>query len=226
MAHIHLEDGAFTLQWSSVWWLISIILICLCVYWMRKVKRTDSSKILTLAGMCTAAAFAIFQVNIPLFGGVHMNLTPLIGILVGPAVGGIIVFIVNILSAAIGHGGWGMIGANTLVNLTEVSIAYGTYYWLGKAKLSSFSRAGIATVTGLFLGNITMIIIILISGVQGVTQSSKDILYGLTLLAGINMGVAAIEAVLTGYAVAYIQKVRPDMLQETEPFVQEAEPLV
>jgi cobalt/nickel transport system permease protein len=193
---------------------------------MRKVKRTDNSKILTLAGMCTAASFAIFQVNIPLFGGVHMNLTPLIGILVGPAVGGVIVFIVNILSAAIGHGGWGMIGANTLVNLTEVSIAYGIYFWLGKAKLSLFSRAGIATVAGLIFGNMTMIVIILISGVQGVTQSHTDILYGLTLLAGINMGVAAIEAVLTGYAVAYIHKVRPDMLQEAEPLVQEAKPLV
>lgn len=219
MAHIHLEDGAFSLQWVSVWWILSIILVCLCMYWMRKVNKSNNSKVLTIAGMCTAASFAIFQVNIPLFGGVHMNLTPLIGILGGPAVGGIIVFIVNILSAAIGHGGWGMIGANTLVNITEVLVAYFTYRGLAKAKLSSFSRAGIATLAGLFLGNVTMIVIILVSGIQGVTQNSTDILYGLSLLAGINMGVAAIEAVLTGYVVAYIQKVRPDMLQEAEPLV-------
>jgi cobalt/nickel transport system permease protein len=223
MAHIHLEDGAFTLQWIVVWWLASILFICLSVYWMRKAKRTENSKILTLAGMCTAASFAIFQVNIPLFGGVHMNLTPLIGILVGPAVGGIIVFIVNILSAAIGHGGWGMVGANTLVNLTEVTIAYVIYHSLGKAKLNAFPRAGTATLAGLLFGNVTMILIILISGVQGVTQSRTDILYGLTLLVGVNMGVAAIEAVLTGYAVTYIHKVRPDMLQEAEPVVQEVE---
>ena len=84
--------------------------------------------------MLTAASFAIFQVNIPLFGGVHMNLTPLIGILGGPAVGGVIVFIVNVLSAAIGHGGWILIGANVLVNMTEVSAAFGTYKWLVKQK--------------------------------------------------------------------------------------------
>jgi len=219
MAHIHLEDGAFSLQWISIWWILSIILICLCMYWMRKVKKNNNSKVLTLAGMCTAASFAIFQVNIPLFGGVHMNLTPLIGILGGPVVGGIIVFIVNILSAAIGHGGWGMIGANTLVNITEVSVAYLIYHGLAKAKLSSFSRAGIATLAGLLIGNVIMIVIILVSGIQGVTQSSTDILYGLSLLAGVNMGVAAIEAVLTGYVVSYIQKVRPDMLQEAEPLV-------
>lgn len=132
MAHIHLEDGAFSLQWISIWWILSIILVCLCIYWMKNVKKSSDNKVLTIAGMCTAASFAIFQVNIPLFGGVHMNLTPLIGILGGPAVGGIIVFIVNILSAAIGHGGWGMIGANTLVNITEVSVTYFTYRRLSK----------------------------------------------------------------------------------------------
>ena len=216
MAHIHLEDGAFSLQWISIWWIFSIILVCLCIYWIKKEKKTGNNKVLTIAGMCTAASFAIFQINIPLFGGVHMNLTPLIGILGGPVIGGIIVFIVNILSAAIGHGGWGMIGANTLVNITEVSVAYFTYHGLARARLSSFSRAGIATLAGLLLGNMAMIVIILVSGIQGVTQSSMNILYGLSLLAGVNVGVAAIEAILTGYIVSYIEKVRPDMLQEAE----------
>jgi len=38
-------------------------------------------------------------------------------------------------------------------------------------------------------------------------------LYGLSLLAGVNMGVAVIEAVVTGYVVSYIERVRPDMLR-------------
>jgi len=185
---------------------------------MRKGKGIDS-KTITIAGMLTAASFAIFQVNMPLFGGVHMNLTPLIGILGGPAVGGVIVLIVNILSAAIGHGGWGMIGANVLVNMTEVSAAYGTYTWVGKTKVSTFARAGSAVLIGLFLGNIAMIAIILISGVQGVTQSRIDMLYGLSLLAGVNMGVAVIEAIVTGYIVSYIERVRPDMLRGVEDHV-------
>jgi len=220
MAHIHLEDGAFTLQWVSVWWILAIVLIGLCLYWMRKGKGIDS-KTITIAAMLTAASFAIFQVNIPLFGGVHMNFTPLIGILGGPAVGGVIVLIVNILSAAIGHGGWGMIGANVLVNLTEVFTAYGTFKWMDKTKLSTFSRAGIATLIGLFLGNIAMIAVILISGIQGVTQSRTDMLYGLSLLAGVNMGVAVIEAIVTGYIVSYIEKVRSDMLPRGEAVAQD-----
>ena len=216
MAHIHLPDGAFSIQWIITWWIIAIIILGLCLYWLKKVKKIDN-KIITLAAMLTAASFAIFQVSIPLFGGVHMNLTPLIGMLAGPAIGGIIVLIVNIFSAAIGHGGWGMIGANLLVNVTEVTVAYSIYKALGKINLDTFSKAGIGTITGLLFGNITMILIILISGIQGVNQDIPNMLYGLSLLAAVNMGVAIIESFITGYVVSYIKRVRPDMLAEVTP---------
>lgn len=216
MAHIHLQDGAFSIQWVITWWVIAIIFLALCFYWLKKIKKIDNKKVV-LASMLTAAAFAIFQVNIPLFGGVHMNLTPLIGILAGPAIGGVIMLIVNILSSATGHGGWGLIGANILINITEVTVAYSIYRALGKLNLDTFSRAGIGAMAGLFLGNIVMILIILISGIQGVHQDIMTTLYGLSLIAAVNMGVAIIESIITGYVVSYIMRVRPDMLQEVLP---------
>jgi len=216
MAHIHLPDGAFSIQWIITWWIIAIIILGLCLYWLKNVKKIDN-KTITLAAMLTAASFAIFQISIPLFGGVHMNLTPLIGMLAGPAIGGIIVLIVNIFSAAIGHGGWGMIGVNLLVNVTEVTVAYGIYKALGKINLDTFSKAGIGTITGVLFGNITMILIILISGIQGVNQDIPDTLYRLSPLAAVNMGVAVIESFITGYVMSYIKRVRPDMLAEVTP---------
>jgi cobalt/nickel transport system permease protein len=220
MAHIHLADGTFPLFWTVVWWILAIVAIAVAVYWLRNVRRMDN-RTLTLAAFCTAAAFAIFQVNIPLYGGVHLNLTPLIGILTGPAVGGVIVLIVNILSAAIGHGGWGLIGANTLINLAEVFAAYGIYRGLLSLRMKAFPRAGIATLLALFLGNILMIGIIMTSGIQGVNQSFANILSGLSVLAGINMGVAVIEAIVTGYIVSYIEGARPDMLAKEASDVSE-----
>lgn len=216
MAHVHLPDGAFSIQWIIIWWILAIITLGLCLYWLKKIRKIDN-KSMTLAAMLTAASFAIFQVSIPLFGGVHMNLTPLIGILAGPAVGSIIVLIVNILSSAIGHGGWGLIGANILVNMTEVMVSYAIYKALGKLNLDTFSRAGIGTLTGLLFGNIAMILIILISGIQGVNQDITTTLYGLSLIAAVNMGVAIIESFITGYVVSYIKRVRPDMVPEVNP---------
>jgi cobalt/nickel transport system permease protein len=213
MAHIHLEDGSFTIFWVIVWWLIAIAVISLSIIWLRKVKKIDS-RIITVAGLCTAASFAIFQISIPIAGGVHMNLTPLIGILTGPAVGSIIVLIVNIFSAAIGHGGWGLIGANCLINVSEAASAYFIYKGMERLTKSVFARAGVATLLGLFIGNVAMLAIILVSGIQGVSQSKADILWGLSLIAGINMIVAVIEAVVTGYIIAYISRIRPDILRE------------
>lgn len=216
MAHIHLEDGSFTLFWVALWWVIALVVIAAALVWVRSVKKTDNRKI-TLAAFCTAAAFAVSQVSLPLFGGVHLNLTPLIGILTGPALGSLIVLITNILSAAIGHGGWGLVGANLLVNVTEVLVAYGTWVVLKRLFTGAFARAGIATLTGLFCGNLAMIAIILVSGVQGVTQASSQILAGLTLVAGVNMGVAVIEAFITGIIIAAIIKARPDLLVGERP---------
>lgn len=213
MAHIHLEDGSFSLLWVIVWWVLALSLIGISLYLLRTAKKPDPRRI-TVAAFCTAAAFAIFQVDIPIAGGVHINLTPLIGILTGPVIGSLIVFITNILSAAIGHGGWGMIGANTLVNFSEVIVAYACFRLLKRWIPGLFPRAGIATLVGLFVGNCVMIAIILVSGIQGVSQGSSQILAGLSLIFAINMGVAVIEAFVTGLVVAYMGRVRPDLLGE------------
>jgi cobalt/nickel transport system permease protein len=211
LAHIHLEDGSFTLLWVIVWWVLALIIIGAALFFLRS-RKADPRRI-TIAAFCTAAAFALFQVDIPVAGGVHINLTPLIGILTGPFIGSLIVFVTNILAAAIGHGGWGLIGANTLVNFSEVVVAYAAYTGLRKIVPDLFSRAGIATFAGLLCGNIVMIAIILLSGIQGVNQSPGQVLAGLSLIAAINMGVAVIEALLTGLVVSYIGRMRPDLLE-------------
>jgi len=213
LAHLHLPDGSFTLLWVVIWWAVTGVLIAGSLYLLRR-KGPIENRQLTIAAFCTAACFAVFQVSIPLFGGVHMNLTSLVGILTGPLIGSLIVFIVNILSAGVGHGGWGMVGANTFVNIVEVVAAYGVYRGTGRFLTGTFSRAGIATLLALFLGSVAMIGVILISGVQGTEQTMGQTLSGLSLLTAVNLGVAVIEAFVTAYIVTYIKRVRPAMMQE------------
>ncbi|PKG33428.1 energy-coupling factor ABC transporter permease [Methanoregula sp.] len=213
MAHIHLEDGAFSLTWVLVWWLLALVCIGIALWILRSKGHKDTGRI-TIAAFVTATAFALFQVNIPLFGGVHLNLTPLVGILAGPVLGSLVVLVINILSAAIGHGGWGLVGANVLVNLAEVLVAWAVFRGSHTFIPDLFSRAGIATFAGLFCGNLIMIGIILISGVQGVTQSPGQVLAGLSLIVAVNMGVAVIEAIISGLIVRYIGNARPDLLGE------------
>jgi cobalt/nickel transport system permease protein len=210
VAHIHLPDGSFTLPWAFFWWACALVLVCAALVVAR--RRQFGAGEITLAAFVTAASFAVFQVDVPLFGGVHLNLTPLAGILAGPVLGTFIAFIVNILSAAVGHGGWGLIGANVLVNFSEVLSAWLFFRALKGISPGLFARAGIATFGGLFVGSLAMIAIVLVSGIQGVTQAPAQILTGLSLLAAVNMGAAAIEAFLTGFIVEYIGRVKPGLL--------------
>lgn len=210
MAHIHLEDGSFPLSWVLVWWGAALVLVGISLLLLR--SRTTDRRRVTLAAFCAAAAFALFQVDIPVFGGVHINLTPLIGILAGPVLGSLVMLVVNILSAAIGHGGWGLIGANTIVNIIEVASGFAVFAGLARVVPSLFPRGFIAALTGLTLGNVAMVAIILVSGIQGVTQEPGQVLAGLSLLATVNIVEAVIEAFITGLVVAYIGRVRPDIL--------------
>jgi cobalt/nickel transport system permease protein len=212
MAHIHLPDGSFALSWVLFWWICALALVGVCLALARR-RALDRRKI-TIAAFVTTASFAIFQVEVPLFGGgVHLNLTPLVGILAGPLLGSFVVLIVNILSAAIGHGGWGLIGANVLVNFSEVAGAWLIYRGMERVASSLFARAGIATFGGLFVGNLVMVAIILVSGIQGVARSTSQLLLGLSLIVAVNMGAAILEAVVTGFILAYIGRTRPDLLE-------------
>jgi cobalt/nickel transport system permease protein len=237
MVHVHLPEGSLPLFWVIVWTIVAAAIVGGCIFWLRKWKRIDS-RLITLAGLLTAATFVAFQVPVPVpvpfVGSVHLSLTPLIGMIAGPGIGGIIVLIVNIFSAAIGHGGWGLIGTNVIVNMVEVIVAFGLFRWLYRSlKMKVFGSAAAATFLGLFAGNLAMIAIILISGIQGAgAPDAHDHEHALTegpladahehedaltpesllFLSLINIATAAAEAIATGYILAYIYKVRPDML--------------
>lgn len=223
MAHIHLEDGSFTLTWVLVWWLIALAGIGIAL-WLLRTEGKKNTKNVTIAAFLTAAVFVVSQIEIPLFGGVHLNLTPLIGILAGPVLGSLVVLVINVLSAAIGHGGWGLIGANFLVNLCEVIIGYCIFRWARNLIPDLFTRAGIATFAGLFCGNLVMMGIILISGIQGVTQSADQVLAGLSLIIAVNLVVAVLEALFTGLIVRYLGTIRPDLLGENRQTPGKQEP--
>jgi cobalt/nickel transport system permease protein len=212
MAHIHLEDGSFSPLFVLIWWGVALAFIAISLYLLRPAQKPDQKRII-IAAFCAAAAFVVFQVEIPVAGGVHISLTPLIGILAGPVLGLLIVFVTNILSAAVGHGGWGLIGANTLVNFSEVLVAYAIFRGLKSVVPDHFWRASVATFFGLLVGNGVMIAIVLVSGIQGVNQSPEQILIGLSFIAAVNMAVAIIEALMTGLVVASIGKMRPDLLE-------------
>ena len=221
MAHIHLPDGIFPL-WALVLWNgLAVALFGAVVYRVR--QRGLETRRIALAGIAGAASFAIFQLNLPILGGVHMNLTGLIAILAGPAIGTLIVLVVNILSAVIGHGAWGLIGANTLVNAAEVIITYYAFVALVRANWDTFPAAATATIAGLGIGGLIMGAIPLVSGIQGTAIQGLDLALYMGALVALNLGVAVAEGLLTGLTVSFLTSMRPDLIKGSVDVTDETE---
>ena len=210
MAHIHLGEGSFPLWALVLWSFLGAGLIGTAVYRIRKggIKTHQ----IALAGIGAAASFAIFQLNIPVWGGIHMNLTGLVGILAGPLLGALIAFVVNIFSAALGHGAVGLLGANTLVNATEAIVAYYAFKTLMGMDWDVFPASASAATIGLSAGAVLMGAIIVISGVNGSALPRGDLTIAVAGLVGLNLGVAVIEGILTGFIVQFLASVRPDLV--------------
>lgn len=213
MAHIHLQDGAFSLPLMLLWWGVALGILGVCILRLRRGSGMASGE-LTTAALLTAASFALTQVSLPLFGGIHLSLTPLIGILAGPGTGSVVAFLVNLLSAAMGHGGYGMAGANTLISMGEVACAFLVWRGLRRFRFGAGTAAGISAFLSLALGTALMIGIIAVSGIQGVSQPIGQLLIGLSLLAGINLGAAVAEAAVTALLASLLARIRPDLLGE------------
>jgi cobalt/nickel transport system permease protein len=212
MAHIHLPDGAFSMPWVMTWFAASLILMAILVWRYHQAGSIDISRLST-ASIMTALAFAIFQIEIPLFGGVHLNLTPLLGIILGPVLGCSSALIVNIFSAALGHGGWSMIGANFLINSVEVVAGYYLFIAFSRLIKSRFSQAGISTVLALTAGNFVMVGIIAVSGIQGSARTCVETAENLVPLMIINLALAVVEGIVTAFAVGYAARMKPELLQ-------------
>ena len=215
MAHIHLEDGALSPIWVVFWWAVAAALIGFALLSMRR-ERVPTRR-LTVAAMCAAVGIAVFLVTIPVFGGIHLNLTPLIGILAGPALGSLAALIINLFSAAVGHGGWGVIGVNTVVNLTEVLIGYYAYRaFRTRVRMSRFSSGFSSAALALILSAIIVVVIIAVAGVQDSHLDEEETAHNLWVIAAVNIGVGVVEGVITGYIVSFIGKIKPDLLEEVE----------
>ena len=210
MAHIHLGEGSFPLWALAVWSVLGVALLAAVTYRIRKggIKTNQ----IALAGIGAAASFAVFQLNLPIWGGIHMNLTGLVGILAGPLLGTLIALIVNVFSAALGHGAVGLLGANVLVNASEAIVAYYAFRALLGMDWDIFPASASAATIGLSAGAILMGAIIVVSGVNGSALPRSDLVIAITGMVGLNLGVAVVEGLLTGFVVQFLASVRPDLV--------------
>jgi cobalt/nickel transport system permease protein len=173
------------------WWSLALALLLVALIVTR--RRTIAIQRLPIAG-------------------VYKNLTPLIGMLAGPGIGLLIIFIVNLLSFAVGHGGWGSVGANTTVNLSEIAVAFYVFR-ITKGPLELFTRGAVAATAGLLVVNVVFRIVIW-SGRQRTELQGIALLTYMIQILILTKIVAVGEAVVPGFVADYLSMLRPDLIGE------------
>ncbi len=152
MSHIHIPDGII----PNLWWIAGYILTALMLFILiKKVDTRDIGKKVPLAGM--AAAIMLVGMSIPLgFIPLHFSLAVLVGILVGPSIGFIVVFTVNLILALFGHGGITIVGLNTLIIGSEVIIGY--YLFQALVKNWGRTKAAVGATIVALLVSLTLMV--------------------------------------------------------------------
>jgi cobalt/nickel transport system permease protein len=154
MSHIHIPDGIIPFYI----WLPGYMLTFAIIYIVIKTSNKEQIKrVLPFTGI--AAALMLIGMSVPLIIiPVHISLAVLTGILIGPKMAFLVVFVVSMILAMFGHGGITIVGLNTLVIGSEVFI--GGMLFRGLAKKNLIIGTSIATVIALIVSMSTMVGII------------------------------------------------------------------
>jgi cobalt/nickel transport system permease protein len=228
MTHIHIPDGILPVWlWVSGFLLMSVFL-ALSLF---RLRTTDMKKKVPLLGAIAAVMLVAMSLEIlPI--AYHLNLSVAAGILLGPSLGFMAAFIVNLMLALIGHGGITVVGLNTLLLGTEALMGH-TLFYLFRKGLPVFWSAALSTAISLFLASLLLIGIVGVTRVDaelfahhhehegGVTEQTHEHHHepegsALRTFAVIVLSLGSIgwiiEGAITGAVIQFISRVKPDLL--------------
>jgi cobalt/nickel transport system permease protein len=228
MTHIHIPDGILPVWlWVSGFLLMSVFLALS----MFRLRKADMRKKIPLLGALAAVMLVAMSLEIlPI--AYHLNMSVAAGILLGPSLGFMAAFIVNLMLAFVGHGGITIVGLNTLLLGAEAFLGH-TLFYLFRNKLPVFWSAAASTVLSLFFASILLIGIVGVSHVDaelfahhheqegGVTEQAHERHHepessSLRTFAVIVLSLGSIgwiiESAITGAVMQFIAKVKPDLL--------------
>lgn len=237
MTHIHIPDGILPIWlWVSGFLLMSVFL-ALSLF---RLRSQDTKKSIPLLGALAAVMLVAMSLEIlPI--AYHLNLSVATGILLGPSLGFLAAFIVNLMLSFVGHGGITSIGLNTLLLGAEAALGH-TLFSIFRKRIPVFWSAAAATFVTLLFVSLLFIAVVGVSLVdvdlfahnhahdEKVTAQSHEHHHESELGQGqhkteeptvstfaivvLSLGSIGwiIEAAITGAVMRFIARVKPDLL--------------
>lgn len=237
MSHLHIPDGVLPGWLILAGWILTAIILAYSIY---RTRRTELKRKVPLIGIISALMIVCMTIPIvPI--AYHINLSVIAGIILGPAVAFISIFIVDLIIAMFGHGGITVVGLNTVVVGAEAFIGFYLFqlFLVIIGRDSIMWSSGLAAVIALIISTSILVGVVYMSqidpeiviGIEGVdpTEVTNEANIPKELTKGINiksfgktililLGIGwLLEGIITAFVIKYVSRVRPDLI-----FFQEA----
>ncbi|WNY28242.1 Cobalt transport protein CbiM [Methanimicrococcus stummii] len=230
---MHISEGVLPVWILAAGWVLTIIIMAASIKWSRKIYGNIFEKVPMIA-VVTAAFFVacLFKIAIPPTS-LHLILSGLVGILLGP-LAFVCIFIGLLLQALLfQNGGITVLGVNSFVMGAPAILAWLVFRQLSK-KTNTGISAGFASALSIFVSSILLAVVLVASGVTfGSLTVLSEYLTGIPILSSIvsalsgtpfgltfaliiimNLPLMIIEGIICAFIVSFIEKVKPEMMEQ------------
>lgn len=206
---LHIPDGFLNLPISFIFWAITIVLVGVALRGSRNLNERQ----LPLMGVMAAFIFAAQMINFPVVGGTsgHLLGGTLAAVTLGPWAGMLVMTcVIGVQALLFQDGGLVVMGANIFnMGLITALIGYGLYR-------SMANRAPGLRLVGVGIGAwLSVVAGALLTALQLWLSGTSPLQIVLPAMLGIHMLIGIGEALITVAALMFIQRTRPDLLNES-----------
>ena len=201
---VHISDGALDWPWLAGGWVVLALLLLAAVW---RVGEEEVPRI----GVLTAAFFVGSSIHIKLVllpTSVHLILNGLVGVVLGRRAPIAVTVGLLLQYLLVAHGGQTTLGINGAIVGIPAVLAGWSYPLLRRMRVGPFTRGfilGSAAASGAVVLNF---VVLLFGGKENWSTLAK-----LVLLA--HVPVVLIEGLMLAVIVRYLEKVKPEMLNQT-----------
>lgn len=200
---VHISDGVLSPTFLAIGFAVTAILL---IPALIRVQEDEIPRI----GLLTAAFFVASLIHVKVgVTSVHLLLTGLVGVVLGRRAPLAIAVALPLQAFLLGHGGFTALGVNVVV-MTVPALVAATLFRVLCGPLPV--RPTRAIIAGMAVGAIAVILtaalyasILIVAGVED---------FWVVAVAGfvVHLPLAAIEAMIVGFAAGYLARVKPELL--------------
>lgn len=218
MSHLHIPDGVL----PALLWAPGLLIMFVLLFWSARATRARGPQLVAFQSALGGIMLAVMALPVPITAFDYcMTLAGPIGVLLGVAPAFQVSFVVTLILALLGQGGFTVVGLNTLVLALGAVLARPLYLWtapaMGPARAMAVATAVSQLASTVCWGVLLWASVVLTPDVAGEHEVKHTIIQvwhraGTMVIVPLLLLAVALESLL-GYGLAhFLQRVRPDIL--------------